>query len=217
MSKAEVFIIESLTFEDEEAHCEGQIIAEILRLSGKECAYYYIRTKRELESVLDIFEDSEYRYLHISCHGNKDSLTTTLDPLPFPEFGNMVKPYLKHRRLFISACSSVNDYFASSIMPGSGCYSILGPQKDIRLSDAAILWASFYHVMFAADSEAMRHAVIRTKAQELANIYRVPLTLVNHKQSHAKGYTLRTVSPQKESGMKGAPPPRRRPLKGSSN
>ncbi len=45
----QVFIIESLTLKDEEEErFEGRILKQILRLSGKESAYYYIRTRREL-------------------------------------------------------------------------------------------------------------------------------------------------------------------------
>jgi len=52
MSRPEVFIIESLTLDDERHdRYEGQIISRILALSGKSCEYYYIRTTRELSSV----------------------------------------------------------------------------------------------------------------------------------------------------------------------
>ncbi len=53
MSQAEVFIVESLDFQDERAQrFKGRIISDILAMSGKACAYYYIRTKRELAAIL---------------------------------------------------------------------------------------------------------------------------------------------------------------------
>ena len=52
-TKPEVFIIESLQLEDEKENLyEGQIISQILHLSGRETQYYYIRTRRELEEIL---------------------------------------------------------------------------------------------------------------------------------------------------------------------
>jgi hypothetical protein len=49
MSKAEVFIIETLEFNEERKNrFEGRIISDILALGGKRCEYRYIRTKREL-------------------------------------------------------------------------------------------------------------------------------------------------------------------------
>jgi hypothetical protein len=56
MTQAEVFIIESLDFDDKRNHrFEGRIISDILALSGKQCEYRYIRTKREFKEVLKQF------------------------------------------------------------------------------------------------------------------------------------------------------------------
>jgi len=80
VSQPEILIIESLSFEDERAErFEGRIISQILALSGKECEYRYIRTKRELKALLGQFASSRYRYLHLSCHGDRSTMFTTLD------------------------------------------------------------------------------------------------------------------------------------------
>jgi len=51
----EVFIIESLKFDDEaNDRYEGKIISNILHLNEKNSKYYYIRTKRELEERLNM-------------------------------------------------------------------------------------------------------------------------------------------------------------------
>jgi len=100
----EVFIVESLRFADEEqGYYEGQIISNILRLNQKQSKYYYIRTKIELRAVLEKFCDSNYRYLHLSCHANNRAMATTLDSIPFSELAPLLRPYLKERRLFVSA------------------------------------------------------------------------------------------------------------------
>lgn len=199
MSQPEIFIIESLDFKDERAErFEGRIISQILALSGKKCEYCYIRTKRELKALLEQFKSSHYRYLHLSCHGSSDSMFTTLDPIPFTEFGSLIRPFLSKRRLFVSACSATNRTLAEAIMPDSGCYSILGPDEDILFSDAAVLWASFYHVMFNADSEAMKYKTIKAKAQEVSDMYRVRLKLIGHDEKDSKGFKLRTITPRKE-------------------
>ena len=83
-------------------------------------------------------------------------------------------------------------------MPKSGCYSILGPDQDIYFSDAAVLWASFYHVMFRADSEAMKYKTIKAKAQEVSDMYRVKLTLIGHDEGSSKGYNIKAIGPRKE-------------------
>jgi hypothetical protein len=89
VTKPEAFIIESLTFEDENLQrFEGSFLSQILHLAGKEPKYYYIRTEKELRKILKLFQQSDYRYLHISCHGSKKSIYTTLDEIPFSRFVN---------------------------------------------------------------------------------------------------------------------------------
>src|SRR5438477_12279503 len=99
-TKPQVFIIESLKFDEETARLyEGQAISQMLALSTKACRYVYIRTKAELEAVLEQFWDSRYRYLHLSCHANSTEMGTTLDSIDFPALGKILEPYLDKRRL----------------------------------------------------------------------------------------------------------------------
>ena len=37
---------------------------------------------------------------------------------------------------------------ATAVMQASGCQSVIGPKEDISFGDAALMWASFYHLMF---------------------------------------------------------------------
>ena len=176
LRQAEVFMIESLTYADENADkYEGEVITQILKLNDKKPIYYYIRTKKELISVLKTFEKSNYRYLHISCHANNEEMGTTLDSIPFEEFSSIVKPHLAYKRLFVSACEMVNDKLARLLLPKSRCYSILGPCKSVSFSSATILWSSFYHLMFNHDSTAMKGDVLRDYATQISGLYEVPL------------------------------------------
>src|ERR1700722_13922119 len=110
----EVFIMESLELGDErKARLEGAVLASVLRMCGKRPLYYYIRTRAELELMAQLFYASNYRYLHISCHGGKRSLSTTLDGIDYEEFATIFAGRLRNRRLFVSACSAGNSKFAS--------------------------------------------------------------------------------------------------------
>lgn len=189
MSKANVFIIESLKFSNEKNNeFEGKFLSQILHLGGKNAIYYYVRTKKELKAVLDIFGRSDYRYLHISCHGSHSTLATTLDKIPFPEFGELIRPYLRKKRLFVSACSSVNDDFARAVIPKSGCYSLIGPTKCIYFNDAAIIWASFYHLMFRLNSEAMTRGNILSILRKIENTFGISLGYFSISSKSRNGY-----------------------------
>jgi hypothetical protein len=100
---------------------------------------------------------------------------TTLDTISFADFAAIIGPHLNNRRLFLSTCSMSNKDLAKLLIPHSGCYSILGPAENVAFNDAAILWASLYHVMFACDAKVMKPAVLRSNAQSVANLFRVPL------------------------------------------
>lgn len=141
ITKPKVFIIESLTFKDEKDELfEGQILSKILKFAMIESQYYYVRTKREFEHVIGLFKKSNYRYLHISCHGNRNGISTTLDLINFDELGLILENVIDNKRLFISACSVMNNNLANSVLSNTDCYSIVGPSKDIYMDDAVIFW-----------------------------------------------------------------------------
>lgn len=196
-TKPEVFIIETLNFGDERKNrTEGQVISQILALSGKQCRYFYIRTKKELIAVLKKFSKSNYRYLHLSCHGNSKTMFTTLDEIDFLELATILRPQLKGKRLFLSACSMSNENLAKEVMPKSGCISILGPAEEIEFGTAAIFWASLYYVMFTVDERKMQGKILREKVAEVANMFDVRFCYFGKKESSKKGYNSEKINPQ---------------------
>jgi len=176
--KPEVFIVESLNRSDEDAdRFEGRRISQMLSLSKKECKYVYIRTKQELREVMVEFRDSEFRYLHLSCHGNERALYTTYNPLPFEELGTIMNGFLAQRRLFVSACAATNKRLARTLLMDTNCLSVMGPSSNIAFGDAAMFWASFYHLMFKEDKTRMTAARIRSKTEPLAKLFETQIEL----------------------------------------
>jgi len=167
---ASVCIVESLNFLDKETHKEGEIISRTLRLSGKKPHYSYIRTRDELESFVKEFGKSEYRYLHISCHGNTGEFYVTTEMIPAEEFSEILAPHMKDRRLFLSTRLAANDKFAKDFIRKSGCRSVLGPAGTIRFDDAAIFWTAFYHHRFKANSKSMNRQDVLSTATLCANM-----------------------------------------------
>jgi hypothetical protein len=177
-TKAQVFVIESLTLEDERrGRFEGDILRRILSLSGKQCEYYYIRTVRELKRLICEFAKSKYRYLHLSCHADSKGMATTFDSLDFGQLAEIVTPHLNGRRVFLSACEMANSRLATKLLVSSGCYSVMGPTEDILFSDAALLWSSFYHLMFRTNHAKMQREAMEAHARSTADLFQVPLAL----------------------------------------
>ena len=183
-----VFIIESLEFDDEQkGYFEGEVISNILNFSGIGCKYNYIRTKAEFEHFINEFQKSNYRYLHISCHGNTKCLATTLDQIPFNELGIILQPVLDKKRLFISACSATNDKLADEIFPLTKCYSLIGPRKKPYMNDAAIFWASFYHLMFNHNSKAMKKDDLQPIIEMLSMVHKMPIKYYTASRENKNG------------------------------
>jgi hypothetical protein len=192
-----LFIIESLDFEDEKKErLEGKILRDLLRISrqGIDIEYLYIRTHREFVEALKLFIDSNKRYLHISCHGNTEVIALTLDNIPFEEFGDVLAPYINNRRLFFSACEVVNQDLARAVIKDSGCFSLIGPKKAITFGDAAIMWASFYHLMFRDETaDAMKGGKIRWALRRVHYAFGEEFNYFN-RADNGRGYEIVDVN-----------------------
>ena len=157
----DVFIIESLKTKEEQHNKEGEIIYRSLRMSGKMPIYHYVRTKRELEHFIAAFEKSRYRSLHISCHGNIDTFATTFDVLDDAEMVSVLGSAIDKKRLFLSTCLAATSPFAAKLFKETGCISVAGPSGKIDFDDSAVLWTAFYHMMFKANPDLMKHGVVK--------------------------------------------------------
>ncbi len=191
-----VFIIESVKLEDEQSRrLEGEILKGILQLAEVPSEYWYIRTKKELQEILALFGDSNKRYLHISCHGNNRVLSTTFDRIDFPELRQLATPHIDGRRVFFSACEVVNRSLAAAILPGSGCLSIIGPKGRITFGDAAIMWASFYHLMFKLGRTSMKRQEIQRALRKVSTAFAVPLRYFG-RRTKAPGFSHLEIVPE---------------------
>ncbi len=191
-TKPSLFIIESFSFEEErQGLIEGNILSQILNLCGVNSDYYFIRTEKELIEVIKIFKASTHRYLHISCHGNDDLIGLALENLRFTRFGDIVAPSLKGRRLFLSACKAVNRNLANQVL-GEGCFSIVGPKGSVRFSDAAIMWASFYHMLFRSlekeNKTGIKQSDIEHLLGEVVDTFEHPMRFYYPNQNHTQFY-----------------------------
>ena len=173
-TRAQVFIIESMRL-DEEDHREGEVISRTLKMSVKEPRYEYIRTRQELDHFLDEFEDSGYRYLHLSCHGDENGIALTFDYIPIEELADMLRPVLIDRRLFLSACKVTTKKFASLILEEDGCFSVAGPVGKPNTDDSAVFWSAFYHIMFKNDPKRMKRKDVQETLSKMGTLVDVQM------------------------------------------
>jgi hypothetical protein len=174
-TEPEVFIIESLSFEDEVAQrYEGKVLADLLRLAGKKPFYHYFRTERELQDLAHLFRLSKYRYLHLSCHGSPDAIYTTLEQIPTARFASIFEGHLILRRLFISACEIGSGFLAEHVRAkNKGMHSVASPIDQIRFDRAVAIWAAFYVRMFDFNPDSMTSKNIGELLTNLSRLFGV--------------------------------------------
>jgi hypothetical protein len=172
-TKPEVFIMESLKLDDEmDRVSEGEALSGILRMMRKKPKYVYIRTAKELRAMAHEFDKSQYRYLHISCHGNEKAFGLTLDSVPFAKFAEAFAGCLTQRRLFLSACSVAQPDLAQELFKVRELapYSVTGPSRVINFSSAAATWACLYDLLFRYDSETIKGQDLRDYLKKLCEL-----------------------------------------------
>ena len=71
----DLFIIESCNRSANDFLPEGTQLVESLLRIGKQPIFVSVKNEDELARALEMFKASNYRYLHLSCHGSDSSLT----------------------------------------------------------------------------------------------------------------------------------------------
>lgn len=173
----EVYIIESLSLEDEKSErFDGYILYQMLKLQGKNPIYRRIRTGLELNKFAKEFRQSAYRYLHISCHGSFESVELTFTCLSYDTFVSQFDSMLNNRRIFVSACELGNMNLADKLFSkNGGMYSLIGTNRLISFDTAAIFWSSFYYCMFSIDSSYMKRGYFTALMLPLCGLFGVEI------------------------------------------
>jgi hypothetical protein len=190
MTIADVFIIESLAAEDEAANrFEGQRLADFLRLAGKQPHYYYFRTRAELPNLLALFKQSDYRFLHVSCHASMDAVATTTEQMSYADFASELAGFLPLRRAFFSACELGNELFSTVLASkNKGMHSIAAPAEKIYFDHAAAIWTAFYVSVFAHNAGKMNGADIKQRIETLCTLFPVDFHVSTYHPALDKWY-----------------------------
>lgn len=182
-SRAEVFIIESLLEKDvEEKRLDGEILYQQLCLIGQSPRYIRVNDQNEFQAALVIFRQSNYRFLHISCHGSEDSVRLGADRCDYLDFARMTNGMLKSRRVSFSACKLGHPALAKALFQeNKGMHSFLAPQGNIKFGTASVFWASFFTLLYEnchfRGKVNVGHRLVRDTAKSVGNALHVTMLL----------------------------------------
>ncbi len=87
----------------------------------------------------------------------------------------------------------VNTALAQAVFYGSECYSIIGPSQSVTFGDSAVLWASFYHLMFRKDQTGMKRRELLTHLQAIVDLFQVSINYYSASKKAALGYSLKRL------------------------
>lgn len=154
---------------------DGQALKGILDICDIPNEYYYIRTKVELDYVMEEFVKSNFQFLHLSCHGNEEELCLTLEHLSYEAFEDIIGDRMWHRRLFLSACRVARLTLAERFIPKHHTLSVIGTPDDIAYDRAAIVWSTFYYLMYENNKVSMPQRDLLPVLEEVSRVFKITL------------------------------------------
>ncbi|UZS00217.1 hypothetical protein [Chondrinema litorale] len=168
-----IFIIESLGESDDK---DGKILKNILDVCCIESKYSEINTKSQLIEVIEEFQKSEFRYLHISCHANVNGFG--LNDKSFiknSEFSEIIGDRIPKRRIFMSACEAGNIDLAGKLITINKIYSLIGSPEVIGFDKSLLFYPTLYHILNEHDEMKMKKKELLKSIRGGVNLFNIPI------------------------------------------
>ena len=192
MAKYGVYIIEFLRKKDK--YFDGEALHHIITLAKIPTKYKWINNVEEFKAALKDFKETNYRYLHISCHANEFGIELNGELILNHEVEEFTKKYLTNKRLFLSACKGANRDLASKIIMGNNAWSLLGMPIQLRFIKSALFWPSFYHLINEIDSKKMLRNDIVEIVKKCVDIFDIPVNYycrIEESKTHIRRLKIR--------------------------
>jgi hypothetical protein len=168
-----VYIIEAIGSEDLP---EGDYLKEILEANSVMVIHEYISSKEEFRKAIIGFDVTNFRYLHISCHGLKDEIGFDLvnEEITIGEIESIIKGKMQNRRISLSVCVSGRKEI-SEVFIKDGAYSVIGHPDAVDSSKASLFWTNFYLLMNNENKWSMERKYILHYLKSLSTLLRIPI------------------------------------------
>ncbi|MEZ8718907.1 hypothetical protein BCT47_25640 [Vibrio splendidus] len=196
-SKYGVFIIESLRRGD---FFDGENLSEILGLSDIENIYREVNTISDFKNAIVDFKESNFRYLHLSCHADMDGIEVNGKEITNINLSEIFKGNVNKKRIFLSACKGGNRNLATAAISESGAQSVIGTPIDLYFDKAALFWPAFYHVINCEDQKKMNQSSLSSTLKRCVDLFEIPINYyhsINGQSKFLRRYKFRDGKPIK--------------------
>jgi hypothetical protein len=175
------YIIESLKDGDVE---DGLIFREALDATKKVPKYRNVKNFKDFKDALVDFENSRYKYLLISSHGDEENLQLTEEYVNVDDFEDF-KIKFTERRIFMSTCYGGSLLFAKYFIR-NGAYSVVGTPDKLDQIVAIGLWPTMLIVFERLNNTILKFSEINRTMKLMAEVYLINLhyySFVRNKKS----------------------------------
>ena len=160
--KNSVSIIEGIKSGKGSEGQDARMLGEFLKMIGREpdvCEAYKAK-KASRDNFLNVFLDSDFRFLHVSSHGDKrgfrlqDLNKTKINSDDIREYckgkETAKRPYkpLRKKFLTISACGHVSGDFVNELHRWTGVTAVISALAPVWFADSALFSSLFYFSLF---------------------------------------------------------------------
>lgn len=201
---SDVFIIESLPAENPH---DGKLLFDVLKMMGKNPIYRKVKDADDFENALNDYKQSKYRFLHISCHGNKSQVFFEEGMVDYLGFGNLFANHsLPVTRIFFSACCLGNQALSKAIITANkAVHSIVAPTQKIPFDLALIAWSTFYVKAFGWNRDGISENTILMTMRQIANLFLLDFDVSSLHTDNMKIYSF-PIIPEKHILQKARKP-----------
>lgn len=164
------YVIESLKDGDIK---DGLIFCEALDSIKKVPKYKSVRNCKEFKNALIDFQDSRYKYLLISTHGDQENLQFTDEDINADDFEDF-KINFNQRRIFMSTCNGGSFLFAKYFIR-NGAYSVVGTPDKLEQVVAVGMWPTMLIVFERLNHTVLNFSQINKTMKLMSEVYQITL------------------------------------------
>jgi len=165
------YIIESLGGSDIK---DGKIFFDSLNtISGFNPKYKKVSNFNELKKALTDFEQSNFKYLLISSHGDEENLHLTDETVNSYDLFD-IDLDLSKKRIFMSSCRG-GSYLIAKYFIKKGAYSVIGSPDDLDQIVAVALWPTMVLTFERLNDFEVNFRELDIALKQIVNVYRIPM------------------------------------------
>lgn len=141
---------------DKEPGRDINVLPELMRMSGFDVETVSLNGNSSKDTLMENLLLNDNRFIHISCHGDKDGLYFNGDRQTHVGISDIEKYIRKNNKksplakkfLTVSACGSLNLEFWKNLNEITGISCVVAPMGKVDFAESSFFYSAFYFSLF---------------------------------------------------------------------